>query len=352
MVPTLVRQAVLLFVCLVVAAGSSEVTLRGNQSAVTPLLAYSDKWCPHGYWKAWCGDTWECQVEGLPEQFAFWTCLRDGVTCKHFCKDDLKVWKPTFPWAVVDGECTIDAQGCLLSPNYPQQYSNNGRCIIDVSQQHKIVSKAFNTELSRDWLTINGQSYSGTDSPAGIVPSGEITWSTDGDTTETGFKLCPATGQGMWEIVSGHCSIDDQECLLSPNYPEQYDNNDGCRIEANHPQKIASRAFNTELSRDWLTINGQSYSGTDSPAGIVPSGEITWSTDGDTTQTGFKLCPLYPTSALAAFGPGATETTRTHIAFVAAAFSAISGLVLLAAVTGYWLRRREASAAVPLLQCC
>jgi len=236
MLPTLVREAVLLSVCLAVAEASS------------------DEWCPWGYWKAWCGDTWECQVEDLPEQFGFWTCLRNDVTCKRLCKDVLSLGKghATPVWAVLDGKCTIDAE----------------------------------------------------------------------------------------------------DCLLSPNYPEQYNNYDSCSIDVNHPQKIASRDFNTETYSDALTVNGQEYSGTEGPGGIVASGQITWRTDGSSTRTGFKLCPLYRTSALAAFGPAATETIGVNTGLVAAAFGAISGLVLLTAATGHWLRRREDSAAVPLLQGC
>jgi len=82
----------------------------------------------------------------------------------------------------------------VLSPNYPQYYSNNQKCTIEIDAANKapIVVEYFNTEWYFDYLLIDGWKYfSGRRRrPSGWTPSSSIVWSSDFSVTRRGWKLC------------------------------------------------------------------------------------------------------------------------------------------------------------------
>lgn len=212
-------------------------------------------------------------------------------------------------WEVRSGPCTVDEEACALSPNYPGTYNNEQSCELHVLGVPGTVPAirvvSFDTESFFDKLTVNGFVFSGTTGPQGVVPSGSIDWSSDFSVTSTGWKLCPGdvpsppvptpapTGDAAWGVVSGPCTVDNDGCALSPNYPESYGNDQFCEIQildtAAFP--ILAPSFNTESNYDILTVNGQSYSGGMGPSGVVPTGFISWSSDFSVTYSGWKLCP-------------------------------------------------------------
>ena len=67
------------------------------------------------------------------------------------------------------------------------------------------------------------------------------------------------------------------------NFPDHYPNNDECTFELlqDPTQLLAMEVieFSTEGYFDRLTVNGVSYSGSDGPHGVIPSGTIQWSSD-------------------------------------------------------------------------
>jgi len=101
------------------------------------------------------------------------------------------------PWLPSSGACTVDANGCIMSPNYKRssfnQYGVNQTCAFTVTGSYAIDVKDFNTEKTYDFLTVNGNKYSGGsgNSPVGVVPSGKITWLSDSSVTNFGWMLCP-----------------------------------------------------------------------------------------------------------------------------------------------------------------
>merc|ERR1712048_189732 len=99
-------------------------------------------------------------------------------------------------WQVTHGPCSIDANHCLRSPNYPSKYASNQVCTItiDDSLAEPIVVEDFQTEAKFDKLIVNGNAYSGDAGPDGIVPQGSISWSSDSTIQSTGFVLCPQSG--------------------------------------------------------------------------------------------------------------------------------------------------------------
>eukprot|EP00929_Paragymnodinium_shiwhaense_P097486 TRINITY_DN5914_c0_g2_i1.p1 TRINITY_DN5914_c0_g2~~TRINITY_DN5914_c0_g2_i1.p1 ORF type:complete len:607 (-),score=127.06 TRINITY_DN5914_c0_g2_i1:202-2022(-) len=124
--------------------------------------------------------------------------------------------------------------------------------------------------------------------PAGI---------TAGDTTGVPLPL-PTSSQTAapaasfeWS-VSGACTIDDQGCISSGNYPLDYANGGKCTItNAAALGVIEVDGFNTEIGYDVLTVNGEKYSGTTGPHGVTPTADITWQADSDLAAMGWKICP-------------------------------------------------------------
>jgi len=252
-------------------------------------------------------------------------------------------------WKVLSGDCAM-VDGCIQSPNYPESYGDNQHCIIAINDTvaKPISVEAFSTESWYDYLTVNGYYYSSTDGPRGLIPSGSILWTSDLDTSSSGWKLCPGdeasvstqaptsapgedededewwddededewdddwetalapdwdkistssptpwqSGQ-MFRVAYGECRVDASGCASSPNYPDVYGNNQQCILDVNNPnmQALSVSAFSTEMTYDSLSVNGILYTGAAGPGGIVPSGRIFWFADESETASGWKICP-------------------------------------------------------------
>jgi hypothetical protein len=81
-----------------------------------------------------------------------------------------------------------------MSPNYDgtgSAYGDGEECVISVSGDvGPIAVQDFSTEGGYDKLTVNAIAYSGQAGPEGVVPSGEITWTSDYSVTSSGWKIC------------------------------------------------------------------------------------------------------------------------------------------------------------------
>mmetsp|Transcript_58854 Transcript_58854/g.192006 ORF Transcript_58854/g.192006 Transcript_58854/m.192006 type:complete len:608 (-) Transcript_58854:487-2310(-) len=86
--------------------------------------------------------------------------------------------------------CVTLDDGCVTSPNYPEPYGNSQHCDIPYTIG-KINVVDFSSERGYDSLTLNGQTYSGTHGPQGVVPTTNIVWSSDSSVTAHGWKICP-----------------------------------------------------------------------------------------------------------------------------------------------------------------
>jgi len=97
------------------------------------------------------------------------------------------------PWMVTSGRCTMDSAKCLLSPDYPSNYSLNSYCVIrvNVSSAVPIRVEEFQTEPGFDQLLLNCRSFSGSESPAGVIPYTDIMWVSDVRVVAKGWKICP-----------------------------------------------------------------------------------------------------------------------------------------------------------------
>mmetsp|Transcript_135180 Transcript_135180/g.376619 ORF Transcript_135180/g.376619 Transcript_135180/m.376619 type:complete len:285 (-) Transcript_135180:114-968(-) len=208
---------------------------------------------------------------------------------------------------VYDGPCQVDAGGCITSSGFPDHgYGNSEHCDIlvhgDVGHVHV---EAFDTEQSFDFLVANFKQYSGLFSQKGTVPSlecvnpiGGILWSSDRTATASGWKVCPelpppkdAATPGF-HVACGTCTTDAVGCVMSPNYPGNYSDRSTCYINAvGDVASIHVEAFSTEAIFDALFVNGRNFSGTLGPEGLRPTQQLVWSSDMDTVESGWKLCP-------------------------------------------------------------
>lgn len=204
--------------------------------------------------------------------------------------------------SVATGACTLDSNGCALSPNHPLPYGNNQGCTIRVNATagRKLLVESFDVEESYDRLTVNGEAYSGSKKPVEIIPWEDITWFSDYASPAGGWKLCPGDVAGKeagepvvpFEVTKGTCTVDDKGCAMSTNYPDEYPVSEHCTIKVNVPSKpITVKTFGTEQGYDLLTVNGVPYSGLDGPEGLIPEGDITWYSDPIVAKApGWKIC--------------------------------------------------------------
>ena len=104
-----------------------------------------------------------------------------------------------------------------------------------------------------------------------------------------GIRRKQLSVSSVWEVLSGNCAV-SHDCVMSPNFPANYDNYQHCTFQMLFPGPITVEHFDTENKYDILTVNGQHYSGRDGPSGVTPHGEIEWVSDGSVTYSGWKLC--------------------------------------------------------------
>jgi len=157
------------------------------------------------------------------------------------------------------------------------------------------------------------QEYSGfADFVAPVVPCMQITTTTAAVPTQacTAFTSaigCP-TGRCMWNndacvelplltLLSGSCTIDEDDCMMSPQHPGDYGSNQRCKLTVSGytTVRINAVSFDTESNYDHLILNGHSngshHSGSDGPTtGTMVGGDIYWGSDGSANRAGWKIC--------------------------------------------------------------
>jgi len=104
---------------------------------------------------------------------------------------------------VKEGPCTVDDEGCVMSPkSQHDEYYNGEYCDIEVQGTFPIKVEEFVTESGFDFLTVNGNRYHGEGAGESTGQTlqdlkdvaGQITWSTDGSVLRSGWKICGELG--------------------------------------------------------------------------------------------------------------------------------------------------------------
>jgi hypothetical protein len=112
-------------------------------------------------------------------------------------------------FVVLTGPCGVSEDStCVMSPNYPDNYSINEKCTIQAPVGATLEVKSFDVETWHwriwDYVTVNGRLYSGQKclgcgprccplegGPNGVVISHELMyWYSNGSRTKSGWKIC------------------------------------------------------------------------------------------------------------------------------------------------------------------
>eukprot|EP00928_Gymnodinium_smaydae_P044475 TRINITY_DN2966_c1_g1_i3.p1 TRINITY_DN2966_c1_g1~~TRINITY_DN2966_c1_g1_i3.p1 ORF type:complete len:5802 (+),score=1072.37 TRINITY_DN2966_c1_g1_i3:2529-19934(+) len=100
-----------------------------------------------------------------------------------------------YVWDIISGECAIDSDCCLTSPNFPNPYDNDQSCSVNPIpsfwRDYHLLAVDFLTEKDHDKLWVNSVAYSGTEGPPMGYPAGQIIWNSDRLNPERGWRLCP-----------------------------------------------------------------------------------------------------------------------------------------------------------------
>ena len=111
----------------------------------------------------------------------------------------------------------------------------------------------------------------------------------------------------FWQVTSGECLLED-DCLTSPNFPENDGVDQACTIEITDEWVgyLDVHQFGTGEKVDLLYVNDVAYPGI-MPIplfnGVLPKGTIFWSADHEYNEAGFKICRT---------NVSVTGTTGTH----------------------------------------
>jgi len=129
-----------------------------------------------------------------------------------------------------------------------------------------------------------------------------LTWSSNSYAQDFGWKLCFAETTPVWILDDGPCNVNG-DCLTSPNFPDNYDNDQYCLAHVEGGSSNAfTTTFSTEKKFDILMINGEEYSGDLTLDVVIPEiAPVIWSSDIIVPDQGFELClgdrSMSPTTA-------------------------------------------------------
>lgn len=106
-------------------------------------------------------------------------------------------------------------------------------------------------------------------------------------------NLISETPERMWWVASGPCTMEDNGCITSGNWPAKYGPKEQCQIgvEPGKAKPIHVKFWETERKYDVMKINGEYFSGSKAPNGIIPTSTIFWGSDSKDERKGWQICP-------------------------------------------------------------
>ncbi|XP_070564553.1 cubilin-like [Ptychodera flava] len=296
------------------------------------------------------------EISGFLRQWEYWTSSTDevwitftsdnSITFRGFVIDIEEIFTepptekpvPTEPVPAEEcgGNITISAGGVeeIKSPNYPDQYDNDLECLWLINTESRarvnVTFLFFYTEYCHDWLEIgNGIDHrdlttsalrlSGEHSPDPFFSSGSRVWMTFTSDYSVAF-------QGFHLLVSEMDEPDERcgrdiilplvegasETILTPNHPDQYNNDDYCKWTVSLEAPIETsgfailmtiNSFSLEANFDWLEVGSGSdevdmsslmyrLTGSDVEGSYSTASESIWllfTSDNTLTDTGFSI---------------------------------------------------------------
>jgi len=225
-------------------------------------------------------------------------------------------------WCYIKNDCdydigfTCDFMSCTITQEAMRSWTgwSCGGAVVDVCNSKDQCSfwnlspttptPAPTTSSSTTAAPTPAPTTTTTAAPTPLAPNNSQPTTTVAPTTNTTTTAAPTpaptpapttaapNGQQPWQVVAGPCSIDSDRCATSPNYPQPYNNNQACTITVNVAlvEPLVADSFTTESGYDLLRVNGQAYSGTAGPVGVVPSAPIYWTSDYSVVRGGWRLC--------------------------------------------------------------
>ena len=124
-------------------------------------------------------------------------------------------------WKVTSGDCMLH-DGCLFSPNYPQDYPAFSRCEVAVTPQWSGFLHTDGYLDSDAYFDVDSARYGAaqfSDLFGVVVPKEAISWSTTYGGTEWSYysdyfwKVCRAETLPVWSLTFGNCFVDHLGCL-------------------------------------------------------------------------------------------------------------------------------------------
>ena len=109
-------------------------------------------------------------------------------------------------------------------------------------------------------------------------------------------SICVARADdGVAFFTTGKCTV-NSTCVMSPNYPDDYNRNDDCVITVERDGVLDVEAFDLEKDADFLTVNDVKYTDTAGPEGVaVAAGDVMeFTSDGTGQYSGFDICWMAP----------------------------------------------------------
>jgi len=198
-------------------------------------------------------------------------------------------------------------------------YNNNGICWINVQQNCYLNVTMFDTEYDRDFLVLNGDSYSGGDrseSPHGVyVADGElIEFEPDNQNTGSGFDICCISSPVnvpffmLDDCGDNWSTFRNGECFTTS--VRGYDDWETCSIYPQRDLYLDVIKFDTYDDRDALIVNNVWYHGSKGPQGVfVASGERFWfQADQEHTGEGLAICGYTATTDNSGSGSSGNDT--------------------------------------------
>ena len=105
--------------------------------------------------------------------------------------------------------------------------------------------------------------------------------------------LCAAPEMLLLSKVGSGCQLyDGGRCAQSPNYPNSYDNHEGCVLQVHATGTLVIDSFVTESCCDVLTVGDERLSGDLGPNtfDVAIGTTIEWTSDVSVVQKGWDLC--------------------------------------------------------------
>jgi hypothetical protein len=124
-----------------------------------------------------------------------------------------------------------------MSGNYPKEYSNGEKCDFTIHKEVEIEAADFSTEDGFDFLNVNGEEFSGGNSPHGVRAS-EMKWESDTSLVKHGWKLCPRASSGETSSTTTPAPLG-----ACPEGPKHCDRTYKKRIEQGKTQRKAIKSM-------------------------------------------------------------------------------------------------------------